>query len=1517
MDRTSAETNPPHDAEQPNSDSCPLDAPDPERSLVPASGEEEGENCAPFYIVGVGASAGGLEALETFFERMPDQTGMAFIVIQHLSPDFQSHMDELLGRKTNIPIHSVEDGVRVQPNAIYLMPPKKEMIISQGRLLLTDKDPERGLSMPIDSFLRSLAQDAGRCAIAVILSGSGSDGSRGVKHVHDADGLVIVQDEDTAKFDGMPLAAINTGVVDLILPPEAMPAALAKYAHETMPQESDTSGEPAAVPTSDQGMEKIFRLLRTNYGIDFNHYKPSTVIRRTERRSTLTHSSNVEDYARFVDENPHELNALYRDLLIGVTTFFRDGDSFARLSKSVVEPILSEVEPHQEIRGWIAGCATGEEAYSLAMLFHEQLEAAGRPINVKLFATDVHRESLNYASAGIYTENQLGDISAPRRNRYFERKGEEYHISPELRKMIVFAPHNVITDAPFTKLHLITCRNLLIYFQPVVQKKVLSLFHFGLKTGGYLFLGSSENPGELRDEFDALDKHWKIYRKRRDVRLPTSLRVQLTTPQHPAPRHREHMRPTIHAHEGSLFEYYNALLEKHMPVAILIDEKYQLLHTFGGAEKYLQVKGGRSPVNVLDMFDDELKTAATGGLQHAKKERTPVRYTGVHVRQGDQVEHLKLVIEPVQIGPDKPLAFVVSFERLNEPSTKSETTDARYNVKQMTREQIGALESELRFTKENLQATIEELETSNEELQATNEELVASNEELQSTNEELQSVNEELYTVNAEHQRKITELTEMTDDMSSLLESTDVGVIYLDEELRIRRFTPRMADNFNLLPQDVGRRIDTFAHTIEAPELLSDVRRVLETEEGVEKEVVGQKGVPYFLRILPYRTQHRTAGVVLTLIEISKLREAEDGRRQAEQELRKSESRKQAILDSALDAIVSMDEHGRILEFNTAAQRIFGYTLDEVQGQPMPEKIIPEHLRDKQSQTFKKFMETGETSVLDGRTFWTGMRKDGTEFPCELTVTKISTEGPPIFTGFIRDVSDRMDAEAALKQRELQFRGTFENAAVGMAHKDLEGRWLRVNDRLCEIVGYTREEMTDKTFRHITHPDDLEADIQQFERLVAGELDSYQMEKRYVHKNGSDVWVALTASMQKDEADRPLYCISIVQDISRRKQFEQDLQAAIEARESFLAMLSHELRNPLSAVINATRLLRRGQFGVTGFSRDDITSVIERQTQQMGRLLADLLDVSRIANGKIELDRKTVDLCQLVESIRETSDPIISEHDIALTVDHPQTPVWVEGDPTRLQQIQVNLLANAAKYSPPGSRVHFSIGSENGEAVIRVKDEGIGIPAHLMEKIFDPFVQSEESLHRSDGGLGVGLTLVSNLVKMHHGTVSVHSEGRGKGSEFTVRLPRLELSQAETTRSDSPGNSQKFQAQRIVLVEDQEDNAKLLKVLLEMDGHEVSVALDGDSGLDMVLAVKPAVAIMDIGIPKLNGYELAAKIREHEAMKDVFLIALTGYGQPSDISKAKTAGFDAHLVKPLDHTKLREILENQQQHQLE
>ena len=451
---------------------------------------------------------------------------MAFVVLQHLSPDFESRMDELLGRQTSLPIHRVTDGMVVEPNAIYLIPPRKEMIISGGKLLLNEREDPRAFSLPIDHFFRSLAHDVGRRAVGIVLSGAGSDGSRGVREIHEAGGLILCQTPESARFQSMPLSAQQSNVVDLFLKPEEIPHALVQYASNPE-RHHEPQGERAAPRSA--AMDDILQLLRAEYAIDFAHYKPSTVTRRIERRVAMTNASDLAGYAKLVAASSDELNALYRDLLIGVTRFFRDPEAFEMLEKTVVPGILERVPPDEEIRVWSAACATGEEVYSLAILLHEQLTAAGRPLNLRVFATDVHQSSLDVASVGAYDEDALSEVAPERRARYFVKDGDRFRVCKELRQIVVFAQHNLISDAPFTRVDLITCRNLLIYFQPLVQKKVLSLLHFGLKTGGTLLLGPSETPGEIADEFETVDPHWRVYSKRRDARLP-DIRLPLAMP---------------------------------------------------------------------------------------------------------------------------------------------------------------------------------------------------------------------------------------------------------------------------------------------------------------------------------------------------------------------------------------------------------------------------------------------------------------------------------------------------------------------------------------------------------------------------------------------------------------------------------------------------------------------------------------------------------------------------------------------------------------------------------------------------------------------------------------------------------------------------------------------------------------------------------------------------------------------------------------------------------------------------
>ncbi|MDX1518706.1 MAG: chemotaxis protein CheB, partial [Gammaproteobacteria bacterium] len=838
------------------------------------------------FIVGLGASAGGLEALEAFFSNMPVDTGMSFVVIQHLAPDFKSLMDELLTRHTDMAIHIAENNMAVEPNSIYLIPPKKEMVIAYNRLLLRDRNPAGMLNLPIDIFFHSLAEQVREKAIGIIFSGTGSDGSRGIAAIHEHGGFVMCQSPESAKFDGMPNSAIATGVIDVIINPNEMPDVLQEYVRHTNSFLGDLSRK-----VSDPKLDiyaPIFDRLNSTYDVDFQFYKPSTVGRRIERRMALHRIQTVNEYIEYtLNEENNELELLYRDLLIGVTQFFRDAEVWGYLAHKIIPSICNHCTNEKEVRFWVPGCATGEEAYSLAILAHEALTEKHKPLNIRIFATDLHKDSLAYAGRGFYPASSLANMSKNRIQRYFTQHGDDkYEVSPEIRRMVVFAHHNVLKDPPFAKLDLISCRNLLIYFLPDAQKRVLSLLHFALKVGGMLLLGPSESLGDIKAEFEPVDKTQKLFVKRRDIRLGQNIRLGNTKFM---PKSGDEILKGPNARQGqiggrdiNLIKAYDTLLHQYVPPSVLIENSGLLAHTFGSAGDYLRPPTGVSSLDLLDMIHPDLRMAVSTGLQRATKENGPISYGGIQVKLSD--EDCRIVRVTVRSLSDyKPSDYIlVSFEeidRVREASVvqpaDAEVDDVQTDAQAVSSDHVKHLEEELRYTKENLQATVEELETSNEELQATNEELMASNEELQSTNEELHSVNEELYTVNKEYEEKIIELTQLTDDMDNLLACTDIGTIFLDKELKIRKFTPAAARQFSLLAQDIGRPIMHLNKNIEFDDFHGQVERTLNEGVASTYEVRNKNEEWYLLGLHPYRNdKNETTGVVITFVEITLLKKA-------------------------------------------------------------------------------------------------------------------------------------------------------------------------------------------------------------------------------------------------------------------------------------------------------------------------------------------------------------------------------------------------------------------------------------------------------------------------------------------------------------------------------------------------------------------------------------------------------------------------------------------------------------------
>ena len=871
-----------------------------------ATSKSSPQKRSPF-VVAIGASAGGLAALEAFFDHMPGDSGLTFVVIQHLSPDFKSLMDDLLARHTVMAIHRVVDDTALESNAIYLIPPKSHMTVSGRRLFLTDRQSGRQPELPIDLFFDSLAKDVGDKAIAVILSGTGSDGSRGIGEIHQEGGLVLVQTSDSAEFDGMPRSAVATGHWDLQAPPEQLPEIILGFV-KTPPRKRAAFLQRFRDQDETGRFQQIFALLRSRFALDFGKYKPSTVTRRIERRMQFRQLDDIHDYAALLVQNPEELDALYHDLLIGVTEFFRDPQAFQSLEESFLPALFDGRGPEDEIRVWTAGCATGEEAYTLAILLTEQVQKQNFKGNVTIFATDVHRTSLETASQGVYDSQRLKNVSAERLNNFFTIEGEnQFRVKPILRQMIVFAPHNLLSDPPFTRMDLVCCRNLLIYLLPKAQERLIAGFHFALNPGAVLFIGSSEGLGHLASQYEPLDGSHKIYRKVGDLRVSLDL-----APPHPhppfvaaSPQRQLPDRNTV-AIERHLLEDYDRLLDRYLPAGFLVDAERRILHCFGAAEQFMIRPRGRYQNDILSQVSDELRLPLSTALHRAQKSRNQVTILNLPIGSGEQRERYDLTVDYLQHEKSGGLHLFIALQHASTgpPSAENQTlTVDAPGIPDHLRQRIVDLELELEGSRQSLQASIEELQATNQELQATNEELLASNQELQSTNEELHSVNEELYTVNAEFDLKNKELKQLNQDHENLLASTEDGTVYLDQDLRIRKFNPAIGKFFKLLPQDIGRPIDHIAyHLTRQGRLLKDIRQVLASGEPLETEIATPEGQWLLKRILPFRTEAGAIhGVVLIFTDITQVKAAERALAELNQKLERLVSERTQELQQAKD----------------------------------------------------------------------------------------------------------------------------------------------------------------------------------------------------------------------------------------------------------------------------------------------------------------------------------------------------------------------------------------------------------------------------------------------------------------------------------------------------------------------------------------------------------------------------------------------------------------------------------------
>ncbi|MEW6981229.1 CheR family methyltransferase [Colwelliaceae bacterium 6471] len=979
----------------------------------------------PSLIVGVGASAGGLDSFKALFSQMPKDTDMAFVLLPHLDPNYQSMMVTLLGHEVKTKVLEAQENMLVEANHIYILPPGKQIAIDDGRLHLSQVTEPRKEWTAIEHFLRSLAKDQQERSVAIILSGTGCHGTLAFRDIKLAGGMIIAQDPSTTNYNQMPTNAIDTGLVDLVVAPEDMPAALMEYAAHPYVKEPNAQHIDETVLSS---IAKILAFVRTHAKYDFSGYRSNMVLRRIQRRMCVCHSSTLDEYYQFLQDNHEEAQALKKDLLIGVTAFFRDEQAFITLEKTVIPELVERSNADNPVRIWVPACASGEEVYSIAILLFEAFTHANKPVNAQIFASDIDEESLKVARKGEYPLSIATDVSADRLHRFFDFIDDKnYQIKKVIREMVVFAVQNLISDTPFSRLDLISCRNLFIYLQPQLQSTVLTLFHFALKNNGFLMLGPSESLGIKKTQFEVISKKWRIFKAMSSINKPlTRLPVDSSRSTSYVPVTKD--TPINYKSPSRFADLVNRdLMEAYAPAAVLINRAFEILHFHGPTVNYLEFPKGTPSHDLTVLLRDGLRARVRTAVHYVLKENQAIVDNDARVKRHGHYEPCVITVRPVFDPLSHNELLLITFEEKAVDINQTKPLTAQVEILAKDSTVIEQLEYELTATREDLQSTVEELESSNEELKASNEEIMSMNEELQSANEELetskeelQSMNEELNTVNTELQYKVEELEKSYDDTSNLLSSTDIATVFLNREMQVMLFNPPVEKLLNLRETDIGRSISDFSAQIANHNLLTDARLVLEKLAPVEKDVwtkgESQDKQCYLRRIVPYRTaDDRINGVVITFVDITERYRQKQYLEECVQARTKSlndrEARLSAIMKYASEAIVVMDLNGKITDFNQSAERVFGYESAEVLGKNI-EKLLPSIQLETLIPEEDSIVPLEVPLLINKVTEIFGKHKSGIEIPVGVALTLVGNK--QLYVCIINDLRSQKVLEKAI-----------------------------------------------------------------------------------------------------------------------------------------------------------------------------------------------------------------------------------------------------------------------------------------------------------------------------------------------------------------------------------------------------------------------------------------------------------------------------------------------------------------------
>jgi two-component system CheB/CheR fusion protein len=1324
-------------------------------------------------VVGIGASAGGLKEIESFFKNMPNAKEVAFVLIQHLSPDYKSMLAEIVTHYTEMNVTQITDNLKVEAGNLYIIPPNKLVTIAKNRLKLSEIPEDKIHNLPIDVFFKSLRESLAEKAVAVILSGSGSDGTLGIKEVKEKGGLIVVQDPSTADYDGMPNSAIKTGIVDFVLPVEQMPKVILDYV------ENEFKERNIIFPDGKQYeslLKQILTIVQSSTGHDFAQYKRNTLSRRIQRRLTVNGFNNLKSYLDYLKENPDEVSSLFKEMLISVTTFFREPDAYTYYIQNVLPKVLKN-HKNNSFRLWVPACATGEEAYTWAILLHEYFSRNNINLKLQIFASDIDIWAIDKARLGIYPDSIASVVPKNLLNQYFLKEPSGYLIKKSIRESVIFADHNIIQHPPYSKLDLISCRNLLIYLDVNAQEKLFNIFHYALNNDGHLVLGGSESLGSAKKYYNTVSRSNKIFSKQTGVQLSKfswnySPKSEITG------------RKTAFTNERAISEATRKfVLDKYMPPCVVVNSHGQMVYIEGKTGQYLEMSTGQVNFDIMKVLKPGLKVPVHNAIRKVKSSGQPEKLKRIKIDLGENLNYVDIVVSPLKVdNQDSPLISIIFKEKEGDAHV---IDDSNYPEQS----ELLELEKELADKEEYLQNTIEELETTNEELKSANEEAQSTNEELQSTNEELEtskeelrSVNEELTTTNNELNRKVEELYRANNEISNLLKATEIATIFLDRELCIYNYTPAINEIVKLFDTDIGRPIKQFTNKLEEADFENLSREVLKSLVPFEKEVESSDGKFYWMRITPYRTTEDVIeGVVITLTNITEKKEKENELIKYKTNLEELVDKKTAVIaenEKLLNQMGHVAKIGGIRYYSDRNEIITTPELYSILGLKKGSDITRKCLYDLfEGDSKMKIMKAFNGDLKTKKRFeanLTLITKDNSEKSLLLIANSFpenKSEATVIY-GSIQDISDIKKTQEALKEKVATFKQILNNSILG-AHM-FESRngnlyLVEYNPAANSILGINHEKLLGKDIKEAfpaTDPEIIKKIVQTAEKgtvwsdseiVYEDDQISGIFESFYFQAEPGKV-VAMFHDVTEKEKSRKLL-----------QENKEKLEELNSTKDKLFSIISHDIKKPFVQILAVVEMFKSGINEFTKEELQNIIFTISESAQETYGLLDNLLNWAKLQLKKSNIELISCDLTALIRDEVLKIKRLASKKDLKLDFKNNNS-IFAKVDSSSVSIVIRNLLHNAIKFSEPGEDIIISIKKDKKSVQFSVTDNGMGIPEKMQKSLFDINVNSSRDGTSGEPSTGIGLILCKDLIENHKGTLSIKS-AKNKGTTMTVSLP--------------------------------------------------------------------------------------------------------------------------------------------------